>query len=71
MRNSNYPDRRGPSDTFVENSIKLTCLEITCYRIKYSVVASRTANETWSKCLDVGKCKGHPTTGRGGPRGSG
>ena len=36
IRNSNYPDRLGPSGKFVENSTKLTCLDITGYRIKYS-----------------------------------
>jgi len=33
-----YPDRLVPSDRFVENSTKLTCLEITGYRIKYNTV---------------------------------
>ena len=33
-----YPDRLGPSGKFVENSTKLTCLEITGYRIKCSPV---------------------------------
>ena len=35
-----YPDRLGPSRkySYVENSTKLTCLEITCYRMKYSTV---------------------------------
>jgi hypothetical protein len=33
-----YPDRLGPSDTFVENSTKLSCLEITGYRINHSTV---------------------------------
>jgi len=33
-----YPDWLGPSDKSVENSTKLTCPEITCYRIKYSAV---------------------------------
>ena len=33
-----YPDRFGPSGKFVENYIKLTCLEITGYRIKYSTM---------------------------------
>jgi hypothetical protein len=33
-----YPDRLDPSGKFVENSTKLTCLEITGYRIKYSRV---------------------------------
>jgi hypothetical protein len=30
-----YPDRFGPSGKFEENYIKLTCFEITGYRIKY------------------------------------
>jgi len=38
IRIANYPDRLGPSGKFVENSAKLTCLEITGYRIKYSTV---------------------------------
>ena len=33
-----YPDRFGPSGKFYENSTKLTCPEITSYRIKYSTV---------------------------------
>jgi hypothetical protein len=33
-----YPARLGLSGKFVENSTKLTCLEITGYRIKYSTV---------------------------------
>jgi hypothetical protein len=33
-----YPDRLGPSGKFVENSTKLTCLEITGYLYKYSTV---------------------------------
>jgi hypothetical protein len=33
-----YPDRLGPSGKFVENFTKLTCLEITGYRIKYNAV---------------------------------
>jgi hypothetical protein len=32
------PDRLGLSGEFVENSTKLTCLEIAGYRIKYSTV---------------------------------
>ena len=35
---SDYPERLGPSGKFVENSTKLTFLEITGYRIKYSRV---------------------------------
>jgi hypothetical protein len=33
-----YPDRLGPSRKNVENSTKLTCLEITDYRVNYSTV---------------------------------
>ena len=33
-----YPDQLGPWGKFVENSTKLTCLEVTGYRIKYSPV---------------------------------
>jgi hypothetical protein len=38
MRIADYPDRLGPSGKYLENSIKITCLEITGYRIKYSTV---------------------------------
>ena len=38
IRITDYPDRLGPSDNFVENSTKLSCLEITGYRINYSTV---------------------------------
>jgi hypothetical protein len=38
IRTANYPDRLGSSGKFVENSTKLTCLEITGYRTKYSAV---------------------------------
>jgi hypothetical protein len=37
-RIADYPVRLGPSDKFVENSTKITCPEITGYRIKYSTV---------------------------------
>ena len=33
-----YPDRLGPSRKYVENSTKLTCLDITGYRMKYSTM---------------------------------
>jgi hypothetical protein len=33
-----YQDRLGRAGKFVENSTKLTCLEITVYRIKYRTV---------------------------------
>ena len=36
IRIANYPDRMGLSGKFVENSTKLTCLDITGYQIKYS-----------------------------------
>ena len=36
IRKSNNPDRLRPSGKFIENSTKLTCPEITGYRIKYS-----------------------------------
>jgi len=35
---ADYPDRLVPSGKSVENSTKLTGLEIACYRIKYSAV---------------------------------
>jgi hypothetical protein len=43
LNNSNYPDvgypdRLGPSGSFVENSAKLISLEISGYRIEYSTV---------------------------------
>jgi len=38
IRVPNYPDRLGPLGKFVEISTKLTCLEITAYRMKYSTV---------------------------------
>ena len=38
VRNANYPERLGPSGKFVENSTKLSCLDITGCRIRYSAV---------------------------------
>ena len=38
IRMANYPFRFSPSRKFVEISAKLTCPEITGYRIKYSTV---------------------------------
>jgi hypothetical protein len=38
LTDAGYPDQLGPSRKFVENSTKLTCPEITGYRIKYSTV---------------------------------
>ena len=37
-RISNYPDRLSNSFKFVENSTKLTCVEVTGCRIQYSAV---------------------------------
>ena len=36
IRIAKYPFKLGPSGEFVDNFTKLTCLEITGYRIKYS-----------------------------------
>jgi hypothetical protein len=36
IRIASYPDRFGLSGKYVENSTKLTCLEITGYRIQYN-----------------------------------
>ena len=36
-----HPDRLGPSGRSVENSTKLTILDITSYRIKYTTVLWR------------------------------
>jgi len=51
----------GLSGKFVDNSTKLTCLEMTGYRIKYSTMlkmASRTSNQAWWKGLEAGTyCK--------------
>jgi hypothetical protein len=38
IRITNNAERLGPSGKFVENSAKLTCLDITGYLIKYSTV---------------------------------
>jgi hypothetical protein len=49
-----YPDQIVPSDKFVGNSTKLTCLVITGYWIKCSSVMA----QVWSKGLDAGTyCK--------------
>jgi hypothetical protein len=37
-RIANYPDWLGPSGKFVQDSSKLTCLEVTGYPIKYSTL---------------------------------
>jgi len=56
---ANYTDRLGPSGKSVVNSTKPTFLEITGYRIKYSIIqystgqysvmVSRNSNQAWSK----------------------
>ena len=38
IRNANCPNGIDSSGKFVENSTKLTCLEVTGYRIEYSTV---------------------------------
>ena len=38
IRIANLHDRLGPSGKFIANSTKLTCLEITGYRVKCSTV---------------------------------
>jgi hypothetical protein len=38
IRNSNYPDKLGPSGNFVENSTQLISLEIAGYWIEHSTV---------------------------------
>jgi phosphoribosyl-AMP cyclohydrolase len=48
-----YPDRLGFSGKFVEKFAKITCLQTT-NQVQYSVMASRTSNQAWSKGLDAG-----------------
>ena len=38
IRIANYPERLGPSGTFVENFTKLICLDVTGYQIEYSTM---------------------------------
>jgi hypothetical protein len=38
IQNAYYLDRLGTSGKFVENSKKVTCLDITSYALKYSAV---------------------------------
>ena len=61
--NSTYPDAGYPDrqlsgsasqfGKFVDNCTKLTSLEITGYRIQYSVMASRTSNQAWSTQVHI------------------
>jgi phosphoribosyl-AMP cyclohydrolase len=48
-----YPDRLGSSGKFAKKSAKITCLQTTD-QVQYSVMASRTSNQAWSKGLDAG-----------------
>ena len=50
-----YPDRLGPWGKFVDNTAKITFPHITDH-VQYSVMASRTSNQAWSKGLDTGTC---------------
>ena len=50
IRTTNHADQLGPSGKFVENSTKITCLEITGYRIKYSTVS-------WLLELQIGRVR--------------
>jgi hypothetical protein len=56
---TNYPDWLGASSKFVKNSTKLTCLEITGYQIKYSIVLRllelqiRHGQKTWTQVRTV------------------
>jgi hypothetical protein len=72
IRIANYPDRLGPPGKSAKNSTKLTYLEITGYRIKYSTVSwlKGLPNQAWSKGLDAGKGKAIPVQGWTGPEGS-
>jgi hypothetical protein len=57
MRIAYHPDRLCPSGKFVENYTKLTCLEVTGYQIKNSVVLWLAELQmAWSKGLDAGTC---------------
>jgi len=46
IRLANYPDRLGLSGKFDENSIKITCLEISGLRIKYCAMFWLTELQT-------------------------
>jgi len=50
IRIANYPDRPGSLGKFVEKTTKLTCLEITGYRIQYSTVL-------WLLELQIGRIR--------------
>ena len=58
-----HPDRLGPSGKFVEKSTKtnLPWNNQLSDQVQYSVTASRTATEAWSKSLEAGTyCKWGP-----------
>jgi len=42
LSDAGYPDRPDPSGKFVENSTKLTCLDITGYRILIIIIIVTT-----------------------------
>jgi hypothetical protein len=52
---ASYPNQLVPLGKFVENSTKLTCLEIAGYQIKYSTVLWLLELQ-WSKGLNAGTC---------------
>ena len=45
--NSTCPNGLGPWGKIVENSTKLTCLEMSGYRIVYNVISSGTSDQEW------------------------
>jgi hypothetical protein len=55
LRIANHPDRLGPSDKICPDFHKtdLTWSYRESDQVQYSVVASRAANQSWSKGLDV------------------
>ena len=46
LSDAGYPDRPGPQVKFVERSTKLTCLEITGYRIIITAITTTTTTTT-------------------------
>ena len=60
---ANYPDRLGLSGEFVENckETNFFCNYLLSDKVRYSVMASKTSNLTWSKDLGAGTyCKCGP-----------
>jgi hypothetical protein len=54
IRTANYPDRLGPSGKYVENSTKLTRLEMTGYRIECSTALWLPELQIRRKVFDEG-----------------